>query len=330
MRVAAVSLLFVSTAFGCVLAVFGCSASGGDNEFGAGGGGGEASGGPTQSNGAGIGGEFSSGASMTGGGPNCGEAAKLVYVLSDANELYSFDPPGKKFTKIGTLGCQTSMQPNSMAIDRDATAWVNYVEGDFGGDTAGAIFKVSTVDASCQPTSISLGVGWYRLGMGFSTDTSDGTSETLFVAGTADPLGGSSPGLGRIDFKAGTVVPIGSFTGQLNGENAELTGTGDAKLFGFFTTTPVQVAEIDKMSGAILSSKSLPTVETPFAWAFSFWGGDFYLYTAPDQLSDPTRTTNVTHYTPADGNADIAYMKNIGFRIVGAGVSTCAPVEPPK
>lgn len=74
----------------------------------------------------------------------------------------------------------------------------------------------------------------------------------------------------------------------------------------------------------------LPAVETPAAWAFSFWGGDFYLYTAPDPLSDPSRTTNVTRYRPSDGSVDAQYMVNIGFRIVGAGVSTCAPLEPPK
>jgi hypothetical protein len=221
------------------------------------------------------------------------------------------------------------MQPNSMAIDRDANAYVNYVESDGGEDTAGAIFKVSTVDASCQPTNISLGSGWYRLGMGFSTDATDAISETLFITGTGNS-GAASPGLGRIDFATGEVVPIGAFTGTLKGKDAELTGTGAAQLFGFFTTTPVQVAEIDKASGAIVTAKSLPTVETPSAWAFSFWGGAFYLYTAPSPIAQPDRTTNVTHHVFPDGPTDTAYMENIGFRIVGAGVSTCAPVEPPK
>jgi hypothetical protein len=192
------------------------------------------------------------------------------------------------------------------------------------------VFKVNTADASCQPTSIKLDAGWYRLGMGFSSDTSGGTSETLFVAGTGAALGSSSPGLAKIDLAKGSLTPIGQFDGALNGQNAELTGTGDARLFGFFTTTPVQVAEIDKGSAMIKSTKALGQVETPFAWAFSFWGGDFYLYTAPDPTADPSRTTNVTKYHPQDGSADTQYMVNIGFRIVGAGVSTCAPIAPPK
>lgn len=321
MRIALFSLLVIATAYGC-------SASADDNEFGAGGGGGE--GGSGAGGTSGIGGSFTTSSGVGGGAPGCSEAAKLIYVLSDENDLYSFDPPAKKFTLIGPLNCPTSMQPNSMAIDREANAYVNYVQSDdFGNDTAGSIFKVSTLDASCQATNISLGAGWYRLGMGFSTDAVDTTSETLYVTGTGS-LSGASPGLGRIDLKSGQVVPVGAFTGALEGEDAELTGTGDAKLFGFFTTTPVQVAEINKSTGAIIAAKSPAGVETPAAWAFSSWGGALYLYTAPSPLFDPSRTTNVTHYVFPDGPVDTAYMENIGFRIVGAGVSTCAPVEPPK
>lgn len=323
----AASLFLTSASLPLMIALAACSATGGNNGFETGGGG--------TGNGAGQGGDIGLGGGFGNGGTHggdCSEAAKLIYVLSDANDLYSFQPDQKAFKKIGPLGCQTAMQPNSMAVDREANAWVNYVQSDplGGGDTAGTVFKVSTANASCQPTSIALDFGWYRLGMGFSADVADGAAETLFVTGTGDPLGGASPGLGSIDFNANNVKPIGQFTGSLSGQNAELTGTGDARLFGFFTTTPVRVAELDKGSGAILSNKALNGVETPSAWAFSFWGGDFYLYTAPDPTLEPSRTTNVTRYRPSDGSIDTAYMTNIGFRIVGAGVSTCAPIAPPK
>jgi hypothetical protein len=314
-----------------------CSAAPGSTQFNTGGSGtGVTSGdsttdgvGGTNFSGTGVGGSAS-----TGGGNDCTDAAKLIYVLSSQNELYSFNPLQKAFKQIGVLGCNTPMQPNSMAVDRDAVAYVNYVESDpvLGGDTAGAVYKVSTADASCKPTSIKLNDGWFRLGMGFSSDTAMGTSEKLFITGTGDVMAGTSPGLGRIDLGTNTVVPLGQFTGSLAGQNAELTGTGDARLFGFFTTTPVEVAEIDKVNkpGAILKTTKLPEVETPVAWAFSFWGGDFYLYTLPDPNIDPNRTTNVSRYRPSDGTTDPAYMTNIGFTIVGAGVSTCAPVAPPQ
>ncbi len=262
-------------------------------------------------------------------GDGCIDAARLVYVLSDANELYSFRPDMRMFTRIGTLTCATSMQPNSMAIDRNAVAWVNYVQSGVLGDSAGAIYRVNTTDARCTTDApIALRSGWYRLGMGFSTDDTSGAAESLFVAATADPFSGGSSGLARIDPTTLRLSPIGGFGGALAGESAELTGTGDGRLFGFFTTTPVQVAAIDKTSGTASMAQRLPQVETPSAWAFSFWGGDFYLYTAPS-ASTPGRTSNVTRYRPSDGSVDASYMTNVGFRIVGAGVSTCAPILPP-
>ncbi|MFT3768101.1 MAG: hypothetical protein QM820_21840 [Minicystis sp.] len=317
-------------AFGAVVAA--CSATG-NNTF------------PSGSNGtggtgagSGMGGDVNLGAGFAtstgvGGGStgdDCIEAAKLVYVLSTDNHIWSFEPANKKFTDLFVLPCNTSMQPNSMAVDRNAVAWVNYVDSDplFGGDTAGAIYKVDIQKKTCTATSINLPSGWYRLGMGFSTDAASATSETLYVTGTADAVNGTgSPGLGKIDVANNSLVPIGDFTGNLQGQSAELTGTGDAKLFGFFTTTPVHVAQIDKTTGATPASgdNALNQVDTPLAWAFSFWGGDFYLYT-----SDGFSNSNVTQFDPVTKAVNTSYMPNAGFIIVGAGVSTCAPLTPPK
>src|SRR4051812_23863138 len=103
MRIAIMSSLMV-------LAALGCGADG------------SRSGQPTRSD-AGSGGAGGGGSTLTGGGddtslatgtggggvgggvPGCSAAAQLVYVLSDANELYSFSPDLKKFKLIGTLGC---------------------------------------------------------------------------------------------------------------------------------------------------------------------------------------------------------------------------------
>jgi hypothetical protein len=264
----------------------------------------------------------------TGVAMNCSEAAQLVYVLSDRNELYSFRPNMRQFTRIGTLRCPTMMQPNSMAVDRNAVAWVNYVQAGPGGDEVGAMFRVSTSDASCVSASpLPLSPGFFRVGMGFSTAGVDSTDETLFLSATPSSLGGTGDGLARFDRMLNRLAPIGQFSGMFSGQSAELTGTGDGRLYGFFTTTPVQVAQINKNTGAVINATPLPGVERPSAWAFSFWGGDFYLYTAPSQLDG--RTTNVTRYRPSDGSIDVRYMTEIGFRIVGAGVSTCAPIAPP-
>jgi len=250
-------------------------------------------------------------------------------VLSDSNELYSFRPNRREFTRIGTLNCPTALEPNSMSIDRNAVAWVNYVESDGLGDSAGEIYRVSTQTGRCtSDRPIPMPESWYRLGMGFSTNGAGSTRETLFVAATGGGFFEDSPGLAAIDPTALRLNRVGLFEGMFEGESAELTGTGDGRLFAFFTTRPVHVVELDKETGATLGDTALPQVEVPGAWAFAFWGGDFYLFTAPSR-GTPGRTTNVTRYRPSDGSVDPAYMNNIGFRVVGAGVSTCAPIEPP-
>jgi hypothetical protein len=183
-----------------LLVLVNCSASPMDTTFQTGGAGGEVTGGGNNGNTTGQGGNGGMGGGFIppmmdggGGGPtdNCSAEAKLVYVLSDANTLYSFDPPAKKFTPIGKLQCNTSWQPNSMAIDRNAVAWVNYFTGGF--NPRGAIYKVSTKDASCEATpAVNLPSSWRQIGMGFSSNNDAAMSETLFIDST------SGNGLGSI------------------------------------------------------------------------------------------------------------------------------------
>jgi hypothetical protein len=308
------------------------SASSGSGGSGSGSSGasGSGSGGSGSSSGLlGDGGGSGSGGSSSGGNGCTGQAADYVYVLSAENDLYSFAPDKKLFTKIGPLGCSTTMQPNSMAVDRNAVAYVNYVQNDGISDTAGAIFQVSTQNASCTGPVMSLPSGWYRIGMGYSSNNAGSTAETLYVAGVSATGGaGGGTGLGLVDFGKKTVGPIGPFSGTLAGQNAELTGTGDGRLYGFFTTTPVEVAQINKTSGASQTPVPMTGVQTPNDWAFSFWGGHFYLYTSQGQ--GVGNGSNVTDYDPVSGAVNTTYMTGIGFDIVGAGVSTCAPVTPPQ
>ncbi|HEY6463986.1 MAG TPA: hypothetical protein VIY73_27640 [Polyangiaceae bacterium] len=323
----------------CLALAAACGGAAPNSGFGALDGGSSGSSGASSSGssgGSGSGGSFgsSTGGGSSGGadgGSGCsGAAADFVYVLSAENVLYSFAPAQKLFTKIGTLTCQTSMQPNSMAVDRNADAYVNYVQsGALGNDTGGAIFKVSTTDASCSSAPVmTLPKNWYRIGMGYSTNNAGSTAETLYVAGVGNAGGAGGTGLGLVDFGKGTVGGIGPFTGALAGQNAELTGTGDGRLFGFFTTSPVRVAQIDKSSGATSSPVNMTGVQVPNDWAFSFWGGHFYLYTSQGQGTG--NGSNVTDYDPVSGSIDTTYMTGIGFDIVGAGVSTCAPTTAPQ
>jgi hypothetical protein len=247
---------------------------------------------------------------------DCSDAAKLVYVVTQENSLLSFAPDKLAFTPIGTLTCPSSGFPFSMAVDRSGTAWVLYTDGN--------LYKVSTKDASCAPANLAPRSGkFYLFGMGFSTDGAGSESEKLYVS----DLTGN--GLGSIDLTTMTLSPIGAYTGALTSKNSELTGTGDGKLYGFFTTSPAQLARITKGSGTIEEVHTLDSVFTGTDWAFSFWGGDFYFYTAPPPVNASDGLgSDVTRYRPADGSIEVL-RKSIGFRIVGAGVSTCAPLTPP-
>jgi hypothetical protein len=263
------------------------------------------------------------------GPPGCSAAAQLIYVIDDQGVLHSFDPTllpqQSAFKTVGTPNCNwggSPAGPNSMAIDRNAVAWVC--------DNAGALFRVDTSTAACTSTSFQVAQnGWGKFGMGFATDQAGGTTEKLYVDDNASSIGATdSKGLGWIDLTTMKLNPIGAFD-QMTGEDCELTGTGDARLFGFFFNTTSSVAEIDKATAHIKSNVNVPINVNLLGggnidWAFSFWGGDFYLYTA-DTSQAPY--SDVTRYRPSDGS-NTKVLSQIGFDIVGAGVSTCAPTQP--
>lgn len=296
---------------------FGCSASSDDSGFQ--GAGGQSA---TSSAASGQGGEdvITGGGGAGGGLPtdNCTDAAKLIYVVGNGNELVSFHPPTLAFTTIGKLACPVQGGPStggiptpfSMAVDRTGSAWVLYDDGN--------LFRVDVNDASCKGTSyVPEQLSAYKLfGMGFVSDSPGSNAETLYL-GSFDGDGIATLNLGTL-----AVKKVGYYDAL--DAAAELTGTGDARLFGFFLTDPVVVAEIDKSTSDIISQAPQAGIDIGVAWAFAFWGGDFYLFTSPDG-----GTSRVDKYSPATGQTT-PVLDDIGFEVVGAGVSTCAPVEPPK
>ncbi len=266
---------------------------------------------------------------------NCASGAgTFIYVITDTNDLYTFDPTAfpalSAFTLVGPVTCGGGSGVNSMAVDRSATAWVNFNDG--------SIFKVTTTaPITCTATGFaSKQAGFTKLlGMGFAADAPGGNTETLFVSDNAGPGGtckrdDAERGVhrqrarGKIDLPTMTLTALGPYTDIAAGYDAELTGTGDGHLYGFFTTTPASYGPIDETSGATSTPPptAIPSVNAATGgYAFSFWGGDFYFYTAP------TDTTVVTHLQTSTGATTVS--PELGFTIVGAGVSTCAPTVPP-
>jgi hypothetical protein len=251
-------------------------------------------------------------------GDGCSDAAKLVYVVDQNKKLSQFNPMTKSFTDLGTLTCPAAggATPFSMGIDRDALAWVLYSNGE--------LFRVETKNnLACTKASwIPNTQGHQVFGMGFSTDAAGGTTDSLFIAGGAGPGIGSTSTLARLDI--GTFQPNnrGTLTGW-----PELTGTGNAELWGFFPqsgTTGARIAKLDKTTGAALQTfpeTSLNDPLQPLAWAFAFHGGSFWVFLKKSSDSQ----TQVYQFNASDG-AMVGVTPSGGRTIVGAGVSTCAPV----
>ena len=243
--------------------------------------------------------------------------ATLIYLFTEANELLSFYPPDVRLRTIGTLSCPLdtpSATPFSMAVDRRGLAYVLYNDGE--------LFKVSTKDARCAATSFAaIDPLFTTFGMGFTANTGGDAGETLYVLGYP-PSGARSAELGTIDVKTFDLRHVGPLTPTMPA-NGELTGSGDGRLFSYAPNGvgTATFLEIDPKTARVISAKPIG-VPPGSAWAFAFWGGDFYLFNAPT----PDHS-NVTRYRPADDSAvTITSYPNL---IVGAGVSTCAPTGEP-
>lgn len=252
--------------------------------------------------------------------------ATLVYVVTDGFDIYSFNPADATFRLIGRLTCPApaGSTPFSMAVDRKGKAYVVFADQQGGGAGDGLLFQVSTATGACVPTSYGrhqLGVRTF--GMGFASNDT-GPGETLYIASNT-ALSASEVGiamtpsqLGTIDTNTWTLGLVGPFVPSI--ANGELTGTGDGRLFAFYTINDRRdsaIGQIDKQTGRVIAESPLIGVPQGTGWAFAFWGGDFYTFTAPNDASI------VTRFRPSDNS--VTTVGSLDKKIVGAGVSTCAP-----
>ncbi|HVV83755.1 MAG TPA: hypothetical protein VHE35_11855 [Kofleriaceae bacterium] len=256
------------------------------------------------------------------------DGVDLIYVADLNFRLLSFDPrlvgTGDPFHVIGPLSCSAgTATPFSMAVDRDAQAWVLYSDGE--------IFEVSTQNAACASTTFvpnqsAGGRSWNVFAMGFVTDMTGGDTEKLWIGGGNTDV--QMPG------DLGYLAPPTSFDIQRVGPmittseyNPELTGLGDATLWGFYPgISHAFVQQIDKTTGGGLGpERTIPggLGASVAAWAFAQWGGKFYLFvTTTDGL---TQNSSVRTIDRTTGQYQIV-AQNLPYIIVGAGVSTCAPI----
>ncbi|MEO8553572.1 MAG: hypothetical protein ABI678_26545 [Kofleriaceae bacterium] len=261
----------------------------------------------------------SNGSGGSNGGDGCSDASKLIYVVDINNQLSQYDPTSKAFHDLGALACESAGTgtPFSMGVDRNANAYVLYIDGK--------LFKVDTQSASLPCTATA----WHStsqllvFGMGFSTTVAGGDVDELYVAGGPTATPASSVTLAQLD--------VGSFTAATKGTvqgSPELTGNANGELWGFFPdATNPRIAQLNKANATPISPASLPSSMRgdPLDWAFAFYGGNYYVFLLKaDGIGFPEPNTTVYEVSPT--GALMSSTPAPGRSIVGAGVSTCAPV----
>lgn len=246
----------------------------------------------------------------------CGSGADLIYVVDSEGVLRSFNPRDgrNEFRQLGTPSCGSGFTGvNSMSVDRHAQAWIS--------TKMGRIFQVRLANLSCSPTPINVApTGLSSFGMGFVSDGPGSTAEKLFIAGSGSDNTKSSGFLVRIDPSPLSIAKVAALPELFVGP--ELTGTGAGELFGYYPVlSGPTVARIDKATAMHLQQwKLMPLAGTVQAWAFAHWGGQLYIFISAGNVNQ------VQVFDPKTGRAKVL-IENSPHLIVGAGVSTCAPVE---
>lgn len=219
---------------------------------------------------------------------------------------------------------------NSMAIDRQGNAWLNYYEQ---ATFSARVYRAPLSDLSdCEDTGyVNPGTSWWLLGMGYAVTNPDSSCDELFIYRSDRYLeypdfGPGGAELGQFDESDAIIDLIGATDYPVG----ELTGTGDGQLFTFapVSASLAVLVNLDKNTGAELEHTDLDGLDITNAFAFAFWGGDVYFFTETGPGSGVSQVTRLD-YDGNDGGGLSVYNPNTGLHIPGAGVSTCASFIPP-
>ena len=211
----------------------------------------------------------------------CGPHSEDIYLLSDNEELWLFNPATLEATLLSDLSCPGLPEGDStfsLGVARNGDAWVQF--GPSGNIHLVDINKPS----DCVPSGYPAGQGGFPLfGMAFVSRSADDPCDDLYAHSYFPSLYGFTEGensgvLARIapaDFELTLLSSI-----DYNG--GELTGTGDGRLFAFAGEDPAKLIEYDRETGAEIQVIPLEGLELTSAFSFAFWGGDFYFFTEAD------------------------------------------------
>ena len=262
------------------------------------------------------------------GGASCGceDVDDGIYVLGEAGDLWFYDPPTNAFSIRGAHGCDAGLSaPFSMSVSRRGNAWMDFIGFIPGpGGVSGTLHRAPvSAPGDCADSGYMPAPGFGMVGMAFASAGELDNCDQLYMV-TGDD-GSGTGALARLD--PGTLST--EIVGALDIGMAELSGTGDGRLFAFAAPSSGGIAslhQLDKETAAILETVPLVGLSLTQAFAFGFWGGDFYFFTESSTGSS-SRVTRLD-YDGSDGGGLIPMSGLAPIRIVGAGVSTCASLTP--
>ncbi len=273
----------------------------------------------------------------------CAPHTDLILLLSAGGDLLSFDPESLAFeTLVPTIMDETGdpvVMPYSIAVSRSGRAWVqrNLAPGVLPGTMALCSLDINQ-GGECEyadgfglfgwdingTTPGTLGLGNYGTAFVTRDEAVEGEPcEDLFLHSyrTEDEEGEAIGDLARMDFDTMRLVELAA----TDYGRAELTGTGDGRLFAFGGAAPAKLVEYDKATGAPIETVALDGLELTNAWAVAFWGGDFYFFTGSDTTPGVSKVSRYDY----DGDLSLEVIVDATpTPIVGAGTSTCVATGP--
>lgn len=256
----------------------------------------------------------------------CEKNADLIFLWDDSSNLWLYNPmkTGEEaFERLGKPKCPTKpgQYSFSMAVDRGSNAWLLV-------QPSGAMYKVDTLnEMKCVDSGHKPGTLDFTLfGMAYVEHPKDDRCEQLYMHSLESDELEEGPNIGKL----GTLDPENmkvSMVGRINYSGGELTGTADGRLFAF-SGAPGRLVEYDPKTAKVIKKTPLGNLELTNAFAFAFWGGDFYFFTETIAGIGNSKVTKLDY--KGDGSLTVVESRT-PLRVVGAGVSICAPLdEPPR
>lgn len=279
-------------------ALLGCSATGGSNLFGSGGGGGTpgsgGAGGSAPSS-SGTGGDIDI---SDAGGQDGSDPPLIAEVFAhSASTLYKLDPITKVVTTVGFFsGCDGVID---IALDKDGVMF---------GTTFGGLFKIDKATAVCT----FIQSGGYPNSLSFvPKGTLDPDEEAL-----VGYVGGQYV---RIDKNTGSVTNVGQLGGGYSSSGDIVSAIGG----GTYLTVNGNgcgdcIVEVDPKTGALV--KMIGALGHGSVFGLAFWGGVAYGFDDYGELFQIDLMTAGTVVIPTGVG---------GLSFYGAGSTTAAPLKPP-